>query len=133
MEKAMACERLYTAELFEDRSFEWSIAEQIRLHNLYARFVKQLSRSLISHRRAEQAAPLIKKLLLSDEWDEEANLLLLQAYKELKDHQSFAQHYAYISNLYRQELSIPLPIEFSEMYAYFKQIQEDTLSRWKSR
>lgn len=116
-DKALACEQLYTAELFEVRSFEWSITEQIRLHNLYARFVKQLSRSLITHQRAEQAAPLIKKLLLSDEWDEEANLLLLQAYIELNDHPSFAQHYVYSSNLYYQELSLPFPHEFSEMYA----------------
>ncbi|MHA6480555.1 response regulator [Paenibacillus sp. strain BS8-2] len=115
IDNVLACEQLYIAELFEDRSFEWSITEQIRLHKLYAHFVKQLSGFLIAHRRAEQAIPLIKKLLVNDEWDEEAHLLLLQIYKESKDHQSFEQHYVYISNLYQQELSIPLPIEFSKI------------------
>jgi two-component SAPR family response regulator len=119
IEKALACEKLYAGELFEDRSYEWSITEQIRLHKLYSQFTKQLSRCLLTHRRAEQATLLIKKLLLSDEWDEDANLLLLQAYGELKDLVSFNQHYAHISNLYQQELSVPLPIEFSEMYEYF--------------
>ncbi|MBP1994984.1 response regulator [Paenibacillus eucommiae] len=119
IEQALACEQLYSGELFEDRSYEWSITEQVRLHNLYAHFAKQLSQLLISHRRSEQATLLIKKLLLSDEWDEDANLLLLQAYGELKDYVSFTQHYAHISNLYQQELSVPLPIEFSEMYEYF--------------
>ncbi|WP_188998425.1 response regulator [Paenibacillus nasutitermitis] len=119
IEEALACEQLYTGELFEDRSYEWSITEQIRLHRLYSRFAKQLSRCLLTHRRVEQAILIIKKLLLSDEWDEEANLYLLQAYRELKDHVSFTQHYAYISNLYQQELSVPLAAEFSEMYEYF--------------
>lgn len=119
IEKALACEQLYTGELFEDRSYEWSITEQIRLHRLYSQFAKRLSRCLLTHRRAEQATLLIKKLLLSDEWDEEANLLLLQAYGELKDHVSLTQHYTYISNLYQQELSVPLPVEFSEIYEYF--------------
>lgn len=119
IEKALACEQLYTGELFEDRSYEWSITEQIRLHSLYSQFAKRLSRYLLTHRRAEHAILLIKKLLLSDEWDEEANLLLLQAYVELKDHVSFTQHYTYISNLYQQELSVPLPVEFSEIYENF--------------
>ncbi|MBW7476464.1 response regulator [Paenibacillus oenotherae] len=119
IEKAFACEELYTGELFEDRSYEWSISEQIRLHKLYSQFTKQLSRCLLTHRRAEQATLLIKRLLLSDEWDEEANLLLLQAYRELKDHVSFTQHFAHISNLYQHELSVPLPVEFSEMYEHF--------------
>ncbi len=120
IEQALACEQLYTGELFEDRSYEWSITEQIRLHKLYAVFVKQLSHCLITHRRAQQAVPLLKKLLLSDEWDEEANLLLLQAYGEMKDHVSFTQHYAHISSLYQQELAVTLPAEFSEMYAYYR-------------
>lgn len=120
IEKALACEQLYTGELFDDPSYEWSIAEQIRLHKLYAEFTKQLSRCLLTHRRAEQAISLLKKLLRSDEWDEEANLLLLQAYRELKDHVSFSQHYAYISNLYQQELAVSLPVEFTEIYEHFK-------------
>lgn len=119
IEQALACEQLYAGELFEDRAYEWAVTEQIRLHQLYAHFAKKLSRCLLTHRRAEQALPLIKKLLLSDEWDEEANLLLLQAYGELRDHLSFTQHYAFISNLYQQELSVPLPAEFSEMYEYY--------------
>src|SRR5690606_12433694 len=69
IEQALACEELYTGELFEDRSYEWSITEQVRLHKMYAAFVKKLSQSLITYRRAQQAAPLLKKLLLSDEWD----------------------------------------------------------------
>ncbi len=119
--KALACEQLYTGELFEDRSYEWSITEQIRLHQKHTDFTILLSRSLLRHRRAEQATPLIKKLLLSDEWDEEANLLLLQAYSELKDHAAFTQHYAHVSGLYKQELSAPLPAEFSEIYQQFIQ------------
>jgi two-component SAPR family response regulator len=120
IEKALACEQLYTGELFEDRSYEWSITEQIRLHKLYDQFAKRLCRYLLTHHRAEQAILLIKKMLLSDEWDEEANLLLLQAYGEVKDHVSFTQHYVYISKLYPQELSVPLPISFSKIYEQYK-------------
>lgn len=119
LEKALACEQIYAGELFEDRSYEWSITEQVRLHNTYTDFAKRLSRRLLTLRNAEQAIPLIKKLLLRDEWDEEANSLLLQAYCELQDRISFTQHYAHVSNLYQQELSVPLPAEFSNLYQRF--------------
>lgn len=119
LDEALACEQLYTGELFEDRSYEWAIAEQTRLHVVYAQFAKQLIRYLLTHQRLEQAVSLIKKLLQSDEWNEEVNLLLLQAYGELKDYVSFKQHFAHVEILYLQELSVPLPIEFSELYDYY--------------
>lgn len=119
IEQALACELLYTGALFEDRAYAWSIIEQLRLHNRYARFVKRLCKSLLKLRRAEQAIPLIRKLLLMDELDEEANLLLLQAYGEIKDYASFTQHFAFISNVYQQELSIVLPASFTELYDGF--------------
>lgn len=119
VEMALACERLYTGKLFEDRSYEWSIPEQNLLHERYVRFTKQLSQLLLAQQRPEQAIDLIKKLLQTDEWDEEANLLLLQGYEELRDKVSFMRHYEHLSNLYRQELSIPISDEITQRYERF--------------
>lgn len=119
VEMALACERLYTGKLFEDRSYEWSIPEQSLLHERYVRFTKQLSQWLLAQQRPEQAIDLIKKLLLSDEWDEEANLLLLQGYEEIRDKVSFMRHYEHLSNLYRRELSIPISDEITRRYERF--------------
>ncbi len=119
LEAALACEQLYIGELFGDRSYEWSLPEQIRLEEMHTRFARQLSRLLLAHHRAEQAIVLIKRLLGSNEWDEEANLLLLQAYGERKDHVSFTRHYEHFTNLYREELSVPLPAEFTRLHQRF--------------
>lgn len=115
-DQALACEQSYTGQLFEDRSYEWAITEQIRLHELYTLFAKRLIRYLLTHHSADQAVTIIKKLLLNDEWDEEANLLLLHAFRELQDYVAFKQHYEHISNLYEKELSVPLPEEFVELH-----------------
>jgi two-component SAPR family response regulator len=55
MDMALACEQLYTGELFEERSYEWAVPEQLRLHELYTHFAKQLSRWLLKHQRTESA------------------------------------------------------------------------------
>ncbi len=116
IEDALTCERQYSGELYEDQAFVWSVAERTRLHDAYVYFAKQLSRWLLAHRRAEQAAMIVKKIVQRNELDEESNFLLLQAYGELKDIASLAKHYERISYLYRQELTAPLPVEFIAMY-----------------
>lgn len=116
IEDALAYERQYNGELYEDQAFVWCAAERTRLHDVYVYFAKQLSRRLLASRRTEQAAMIAKKIVQSNELDEESNLLLLQAYGELKDIVSLAQHYERISQLYRQELTVPLPAEFTAMY-----------------
>lgn len=119
LEQALACEQRYTGDLFEDRLYDWSHPEQIRLQEMYTRFSKQLSRWLLTHQRTEEAIPLIKRLLINNEWDEEANLLLLQAYEAMKDRVSIMRHYEHISNLYQQELSIPMSEQFTKLYERF--------------
>jgi two-component SAPR family response regulator len=124
IDMALACEQLYTGELFAERSYEWAVPEQLRLHELYTRFAKQLSRWLLMHQRTEQAAGLIKKLVSRNEWDEESNLLLLQAYGELKDPISLTRHYEHLSYMYQQELSIPTPVEFTKLYERYRQLRD---------
>lgn len=116
IEDALACERLYSGELYEDQAFVWSVAERTRLHDAYVYFAKQLSRWLLAHRRPEQAAMIVKKIVQRNELEEESNLLLLQAYGELKDIASLARQYERISQLYQQELTVPLPAEFTATY-----------------
>lgn len=116
IDQALACEQLYTGPLLQERSYDWAITEQIRLHSLYSQFAKRLITYLLNHQRVEQAITLIKKLLLNDEWDEEANLLLLQAYQELEDYINFKLHFEHISSLYQKELSVPLPEQFTALH-----------------
>lgn len=113
---ALACEQLYGGDLFEDQAYDWCDAERTRLQDLYGFLAKRLCRGLLAGRKTEQAALLIRKLVQRNELDEEANLLQLQAYGELKDNLSFTQHYERIALLYRQELALPLPEEFTAMF-----------------
>jgi two-component SAPR family response regulator len=122
IEAALACERLYTGELFDERSYVWAAPEQIRLHELYIRFAKQIGRWLLQHQESEQAARLIKKLVSRSEWDEETHLLLLEAYGKLGDSAALARHYEHVTDLYQKELSIPTPSEFTKLYERYREL-----------
>lgn len=105
--------------MFEDRLFDWSHHEQVRLHELYSRFSKQLAHELLVNEQYDQAISVLKRLLKYNEWDEQANLLLLQVYENMEDKVSFMLHYEHISKLYEQELSIPMSDKFTKLYERF--------------
>lgn len=121
IEAALTCAQLYAGELFGERSYEWAAPEQIRLHELYIGFAKEIGRWLLKHQHNERAVRHIRKLASLGEWDEESNLMLLQAYGAVEDHVSLTRHYEHLLDLYRQDLGIPIPVPFTELYEQYRQ------------
>ncbi len=113
LDEGIALEQQYTGALFEDNAYQWCAAEQYRLEQLYMSFAKRLARELAEHRRYEQAVIVLRRVLALAELDEEANLLLLHAYREQKDRLALQAHLRHYADLYEQQLGLPLPVEAS--------------------
>lgn len=111
IDEGLALERLYGGALFADHAFHWGFTELYRLEQLYLSFTKRLARELVQHQRYEAAVIVLRRILSLAELDEEANLLLLQAYYEQKDWLALKVHLRQYGALYEQELGLPLPPE----------------------
>jgi two-component SAPR family response regulator len=116
IEAALEWEAKYTGDLFEDKIYIWATAEQARLAELYGQFAKRLIRWLLASGQSEHGIRIAKKLVERNEWDEEAHTLIMQLYGQLSDKWSLQKHYARITDMYREELNIPVSDNLSELY-----------------
>ncbi|MBO9598839.1 MAG: bacterial transcriptional activator domain-containing protein [Cohnella sp.] len=94
----------------------WSVAEKERLSFVYAGFSKRLGEWLLEHGHMELAAPVVKKLVVRNELDEEANALLLRMYATGQDRTALETHYYAYSNLLKDELDVRPGNAISRLY-----------------
>ncbi|MFC3799182.1 response regulator [Cohnella sp. GCM10012308] len=113
---AIALEELYTGDLFENLPYGWAIAERERLSDLYETFARRLSRGLMDRGRLHLAMPIAKKLVLRNELDEEANLLLFEALAAARDRSSLQARFRRYEELLEQELGIQPSAEVVDLY-----------------
>lgn len=114
--EALAWEQRYGGELYEGRSYMWSVPERERLGLLYSDLAKRLAEWLLARDRHVPAMMIATRLLAQSELDEEANALLLQAYRGKNDRVAYEKHYARFEALYRQEFGAPPP-DLAHRYA----------------
>lgn len=115
-EAAIAVEKMYTGDLFEDKSYGWALAERERLSDLYDAFAKRLATWQLEHNEIRQAIQISKKLIRRNELDEEANMLLMRGFAALKDRLALQLHYKQYEALLKQELNIQPSPELAEWY-----------------
>ena len=115
-EAALAVESMYIGDLFEDKPYEWALAERERLGDVYETFAKRLVKRLLEHQRIRQAVQIAKKLVRRNELDEEADMLLMRGLAELKDRPALQLRYKQYEALLKQELDIQPSAELAEWY-----------------
>jgi len=116
-EAAIAVEKLYTGDLFEDKPYGWALAERERLSDMYEAFAKRLVKWLLENNQIRQAVQISKRLVRRNELDEEANMLLMQGFASLKDRLALQLQYKQYEALLMQELHIQPSAELAEWYA----------------
>ncbi|MBO9606150.1 MAG: response regulator [Paenibacillaceae bacterium] len=116
-EAAIAVEKLYTGDLFEDKPYGWALAERERLSDMYEAFAKRLVKWLLENNQIRQAVQISKRLVRRNELDEEANMLLMQGFATLKDRPALQLQYKQYEALLMQELHIQPSAELAEWYA----------------
>lgn len=115
-EAAIALEKMYTGDLFEDKPYEWALAERERLSDIYEAFAKRLVKWLLENNQIHHAVQISKKLVRRNELDEDANMLLMQGFAALKDRRALQLQYKQYEALLKQELNIQPSAELAEWY-----------------
>ncbi|MDF2671571.1 MAG: DNA-binding response regulator [Paenibacillus sp.] len=115
-EAALALEKMYTGDLFEDKPYSWALAESERLSDAYEAFAKRLVKWLLENNQIRQAVQISKRLVRRNELDEEANMLLMQGFAASKDRLALQLQYKQYEALLKQELDIQPSEELAEWY-----------------
>lgn len=115
-EAAIAVEKMYTGDLFEDKAYGWALVERERLSDLYEMFAKRLAKWLLENNQIRQAVQISKRLVRRNELDEEANRLLMHGFAALKDRLALQLRYKQYEALLKQELNIQPSAELAEWY-----------------
>lgn len=118
---ALELEKQFTGELFEDKSFIWSIAERERLNMLYCTFAKELISWLFACKQFAKAFPIIKRVIMLNPFDEEANQLLLHLLGTVGNQYSLQLHYNQYVQLMQQELHAEPSIKMHQLYHKYKE------------
>lgn len=117
---AIELEKQFAGGLFENKSYAWAIAERERLTIVYGAFAKRLAGWLTGRERYREAAQIARKVVSQDEFDEDANLLLLHLFGAMGDRQSFHGHYAHYTQLLLQELGLQPSEKVKQLYERYE-------------
>lgn len=117
---ALMLESRYAADLFEDKSYEWSLVERDRLAIVYETCTKKIIQALMERHRLAEAKQLIIKLIARNELDEELNASLLTLYGMMNKKQLLHSHYEQYCALLRRELNLAPSHEITSVYERYK-------------
>lgn len=117
---AIELEQRYAGELFEDKSYEWAIAERERLAIAYNAFAKSLVNRLLAGKRYREAAQISRRLVSYNEFDEEAILLLMTVLGAMGDRHSLHSSYERYTQLLLQELDLQPSEKLRRIYKQYR-------------
>lgn len=106
LEGLLSTEKLFCGELFQERDYSWSLSERERISELYLSFAKRIAWYLLDRRLLTAALPICKKILDFNEFDEEANCILMRIYAARRDKVLFERQFNQYYNILESELSI---------------------------
>ncbi len=116
VERAMQIERLYTGDLFGDKSYVWATHETECYARLYASFSQKLAVALISLQDPNAASKLLLKLNERNPLDESAVSLLMTIRAQTGDKKGLTALYTDYVQLLSSELDIRPSEELIQLY-----------------
>jgi len=99
-------EKLFLGELYGEKDYYWSLPEKERLSELYLSFAKNLVRYMLERNQINGALQVAKKLININEFDVEANCLLMKIYANQRNMMLLVRQYENYSKVLRSELGI---------------------------
>ncbi|WP_256757812.1 response regulator [Cohnella sp. WQ 127256] len=106
VEDVLQVERLYTGDLFGNKSYVWAIYEAERFAVMYASFVKRVSEELITHRSTTIALKLLYKLYSRNPLDESILRMLMKIHGLDGNKKALTAQYTDYVKLLSRELGI---------------------------
>ena len=116
VERAMQIERLYTGDLFGDKSYVWATHETECYASLYTSFSQKLAVALISLQDPNAASKLLLKLNERNPLDESAVSLLMTIRAQTGDKKGLTALYTDYVQLLSSELDIRPSEELIQLY-----------------
>lgn len=116
-ENVIELENMFTGELFGDKEYDWSLAEKERLTTMYCNFAKVLSIHLLFEKNHYLALSILKKLERIDEFDEEINCLLMQAYVVKNDKSALMKQFKLYEERLKKELDVSPTNKILDLYS----------------
>lgn len=114
--EAIELEKLFTGELYEDKSFGWVAAERERLSIVYNSYAKRLARWLLEQDRLREAAHLARRIASYNEFEEESAILLLTIYGTMGDRGSLRHYYEHYTEILLSELGLQPSLLIEQIY-----------------
>lgn len=108
--------RLYRAEYLEENDYCWAVNEQVRINKKYMSMLTDISEFYISEGKYTRGILYLKLILEKEPYDEEIHRKLLDAYTNIKDYDSFKEHYKNLSSSFKDELGVELSNRTKVMY-----------------
>ena len=106
LEDVLRTEKLFCGELFEERDYSWSLSEKERISELYLSLAKKTIWYLLDNGMLTAALSIAKKIIKINEFDEEANCILMRIYAARRDKVLLKRQFILYSNMLDNELSI---------------------------
>ncbi|MCT6923281.1 MULTISPECIES: response regulator [Bacillales] len=117
---ALELEKQVNGVLFEEPYFLWAAFEQESMSLLYTSFAKRLASWLLQRERYVTAVEIVRKIVVYDGFDEEANQLLLNLYGAMRDMYAFQQHYQQYVQRMQRELHLPPSMTMQQLYERYQ-------------
>ncbi|BBI36562.1 response regulator [Cohnella abietis] len=117
---AIALEKQFAGQLFEDKSYAWVAAERERLAIMYDSYAKRLTNWLLTMKRYREGAQIARKMVARNEFEEESTLLLLNIYGAMGDQQSLHNYYEHYTQLLLQELGLQPSSRIHQLYEQYQ-------------
>lgn len=117
---AIRLESRFTGELFEGSAFDWADAERERLTIRYESFARRLAVWLLAQKQYREVTRIAARIAARNAFDEEARMLLLQAYGAMGDRQSLRDCYASYKQLLHEELGVGPAPHVEQLYEQYR-------------
>lgn len=120
LQSAVDTEKLYVDDLFGDKTYLWAVQERERLSVLYTGFAKKLGGYLLKNNYPALASEILKRLINRNEFDEEANSLMMKLYAVQRDKTALVQHYERYVKILQRELGVTPGREITSLFTELK-------------
>ncbi len=112
-EKAL---NLYRGDLFGTEDYPWCLAVREKYRLFYINCVKNIGRYYLAQKDCRQAEKYLQKSVNAEPTDEEAALLLLEAYFSMGNKEKLVDCYAKLKTAVKEELGIEPQAETTRLY-----------------
>lgn len=104
--EVLQIDKVFRGELFGDKDYYWSYAEKERITELYINFAKKTIEYLLESNLLTEALHIAKKIININEFDEEANCILMKIYSALRNRILLERQYQLYTEILERELGI---------------------------